>query len=449
MARFLLAIAFFSAGMNFIALKLGEYFHVEEPLLVNVALCLPAAVLGSASWVMIRSFGRSWQMVLCVVIAWIGLWYAVETNRHRGLVAVSFLTLVLPLAALIVEHRCWWLCAKAYVFANTLAMGLALWFEYENDSLSRVLYRFGFLVSNDGSWWLSNPNLVGGQLAFAAVLALVLHLRNGQQNLAAASGRFSLLWTAVLSLGCVLTASRGAFLAWLGGTGVLLFWGTRSQTPGKLRDLIAVSGLLTCVVLLLVVASGFAPWRTLYQRCDEQSGLHTGSGRTVIWKAAVGAWYSNPRYFFIGTGTGVAPEVLGQYMGLTLDDGVTAVAGSAHNTFIEWGLSLGLLGIAAGIPLLITACKRARQLDGRDLTVNRQALLLSFCTLSMFYVTFYQLSFVAAGALIVAGLSEPPPLGTAMPSWHLRDSQLPALLKLNARSLLPAGWQQQVTETAE
>lgn len=410
-----LVVAFISAGMNFVTLKLGEYLHGESPLLVNVALCLPAAVLGSASWLMIRSFARSWQVVLCVAVAWLGLWYAFEIDKNRGLVAVSFLTLPLPIAALIVEHRCWWLCAKAYVLGNALAMGLALWFEYQNNSLTRTLYRFGYLLSNDSNLWLSNPNLVGGQLAFAAVLALIIYLREGQQDMGDRPRRFGLIWTVLLSLGCILTASRGAFVAWLSGTSLLVFWGTRSQEPGRLRDLVAVSSILSCLVLLLVAISGFSPWRTLCERCDELSGLTTGSGRTMIWKSAFGAWYSNPRYFFIGTGTGVAPEAMGEYLGMTLADGVTPAGGTTHNVFIEWVLSLGLLGIAVGVPFMVTACVRARRSDRRDGTVFRQAMLLCFSMSSMFYVTFYHFSFVAAAALILASLSEPAPAPAAAP----------------------------------
>ena len=275
MGKLFLVTAFATAGLNFVALKLGSVFHTRSPLLINVSLCLPAAFLGAASWLTIRSFARSWQVVACVVIAWVGLLYAFHIEKNRGIVAASYVLMTLPVAALIVEHRCWWLCAKAYVLANAFSMALALWFEYQvlGINMARSTFRFGFLWGDDGSR-LSNPNVVGGQLAFAAVLAFMLYLRANASADRRGPGsppreRFSLGWTVFLSLGCLLTASRGASMAWLGGMGLLWVGGTRSQRAGKLKDLVAISIVFLAGLLFLATASGFAPWVSLQQRYAE------------------------------------------------------------------------------------------------------------------------------------------------------------------------------------
>jgi len=420
MGKAVLILAFASAGMNFIALRIGNVFYAESPLLINVALCVPAAALGAASWLMTRSFARAWPVVVCVLMAWIGLLYAFEIEKNRGIVGASYLAMALPIGALIVQHRCWWLCAKVYVLANAFALAVALWFEYQAFGLhiSAASFRFGWLWSEDGVR-RSNPNIVGGQLAFAALLAFMLHMRendspeaNGRSDVADVK-RFSLGWTFFLTIGVLLTASRGAFVAWLASVGIVWFWGSRSSGSEKLKNLVAVSVVLLTTMVLVAVAVNFSPWTTLQTRMQHLAESATReTGRLVIWQNSLNVWWSDPQYFLIGTGTGVAPDVLGEYAGYVMEDGVTVAAADAHNGFVEWALSFGLIGIAAGVCLLLTMWRRAFSLDHRHGSVNRRAILLCFCLISMYYVTFYQLLFVAAGALILAMLSEPPEDGT-------------------------------------
>ncbi len=161
-------------------------------------------------------------------------------------------------------------------------------------------------------------------------------------------------------------------------------------------------------MVFVAVAVGFAPWATLQERIEHvASSASSPTGRLVVWQNSLSIWWSHPQYFLIGTGTGVAPDVLGEYAGYVMKDGVTVAAADAHNGFVEWGLSFGLIGIVAGVCMLLAMWRRAFGLDRRHGSVNRRAVLLCFCLISMYYVTFYQLLFVAAGALILAMLSEP------------------------------------------
>ncbi len=112
-------------------------------------------------------------------------------------------------------------------------------------------------------------------------------------------------------------------------------------------------------------------------------------------------------------------------------DGVTPGALDSHNAFVEWGLSYGLLGMLAGVWLAWCILRKAREMDRREGSVSRQALLACFCLASMNYVTTYQLFFVAAGGLMLSMLSEAPAVvtvsGTAAgagsalrPAWRKR-----------------------------
>ena len=433
LGKWALGLAFASMGMNLTIIKLGEVFHGESPLLFAVVLCLPAVFLGAASWCSVRSFARTWQVVLCVLIAWVGMLYAFGIEKNRGIMSVSYLTMILPIAALIVEHRCWWFCANVYVLANAFGMAMMLWFQYYVHGLRVLLtfHRFGAIFSNDGTILLTNPNVTGGQLALAAVLAFMLYLRSGASSSTtdkphANHDRFSLGWTIFLSLGCILTASRGAFVAWFGGMAVLVFWETRTLRFTRLKDFVAISSVLLCATLFMAAATGFTPWQTLQVRFDRKQEVLDACGRTVIWKNAFELWRSDPQYFWIGAGTGVAPEALGKFMGLSKPGDPRAVLGlDAHNAFVEWGLSFGLLGMIAGICFLVTLWRRASDLDHREATVDRRAFILCFALASMTYATFYLLTFVTAGALILAMVSQPTPEPReehhAGPHW-LRES---------------------------
>jgi len=410
---------FFVTAFSFMLLKLDDFFAPAlaglgwniRPRMLALLLCLPAVFLGAASWWKVRTFGRAWPVLLCILIAWVGLLYGHDRADHRGLVNATYLTFVLPLAALIVIHRCWWLCARIYVLGNACALALVFCFQWRSSGLAMFtsLQRFGLLRSDDGMVRVSDPNVMGGQLALAAVLALMLYLRGsspagGTRDPTTGSGRLGLGWTVLLSLGCILTASRGAFAAWLGGMGAL-FISARRHDPGKLKDMIALSAVLAALVLFVTAATDFTPWQRLQDRFDYHS-VTTIAGRVPLWRGAFDAWRSHPRCFLIGAGAGMAPTALGRQLGFVRYNGEIAGV-DCHNSFVEWGLNFGLLGMAAGLCLVGIAWRKARQLDHRDGNANRRAVLLCFCLAAMTVVTLCQVSFLPAGALIVAMLSEP------------------------------------------
>ncbi|HUT59064.1 MAG TPA: hypothetical protein VNA25_14540, partial [Phycisphaerae bacterium] len=247
MARIVLTFTMIVAAFHFLIPRLGDFFGIAPWRFIGLSMYLPAVILGTRSWWKTRSFARSWPAVLCVLIAWVGLLYAGKTESNRGVLIAAYLTMVLPVAALIVENRCWWHCVRVYVVASVAALALVIWFECRTHAgaMHLSLIRFGLLVSEDQSRYTANPNQVGGQLAFVAVLGFMLYLRREAARLRQAStpprqDAFGLAGVVFLSLGCILTASRGAFVSWFGGMALLLFYGTGRIAPSKFKDLVAL-----------------------------------------------------------------------------------------------------------------------------------------------------------------------------------------------------------------
>ncbi len=414
MARFSLILAFVMSAVGFLIPKLNEILDIELPGAFYLIFHLPAVILGMGSWCKVRCFAHSWPVVACVLAASLGLLYGAETKSWQGVMIAVSLAAVLPIAALIVEHRCWWLCAKTYVVTNAFVLAAVLWFAYHEEHRGLSLFRLGWLRSDDGMVVLRYPNHLGSQLAVAAVLAFILYLHAGTkgnqvQSTSNRRGAFSLGWTVFLSLGCILTASRGAFVACFGGMGMLFFWGTRALPSSKLKDLLVVLWLAILVALCLSVAGVPIPGGSLQERFagPDGSNLATLGNRTTIWKSAYNAWRSDMKYTIRGVGTGRASEIVGRFHEFAKGDGYGIHRKSCHNTCVEWLVSLGLLGAVPAICLLGIACSRARELDARDGTVNRQAILISVLLASMVGIIYSRFDWIGVAPLMLAMLSQP------------------------------------------
>ena len=418
MVKLFLVLAFVVAALQGITPKLFDDFGIEQIQFLYPAFYLPAVIPGIRSWMKTPTFARSWPVVACILVVWLGVlrageWFT-EWGPSQGFRTATLMTIVLPLGALIVEKRCWWPCAKAFVYTSALVMLVVLWFEYYGDPELRPfsLHRFGLMYSSDGTRCLMNPNQLGSQFALAAVLAFLLHLR-GQRKPAQSPGRadrrgrFNLGWTLLLSMGCLLTASRGAFVAWFGGMGLLFVWGTRTQQHHKLRDLVAQAAFLVLLAIAVTVAGGPTPWGSVLARFAGAEGdrLTSLGGRLPIWQNAYAAWRSTPTCTLLGAGMGRAEELLGEYDETAVLDPFGVLNRDTHSTFVNWLLSFGLLGAGPGICLLATMLRTAWQMDRREKTVDRQAILanvLLFSLTGVFYNRFYWL---AAAPLILAMLS--------------------------------------------
>ena len=413
MARLALQLAFVVSALAFVYPKCSESFHQPPIPFIGMVMHIPAVLLGSWYWWKGRSFAGSWPVIACVILVWIGLAYAGNSESDRGLLIAALLTIVLPVGALIVEKRAWLMCAKTYVIANGVALAMAMWFETRGNLANSwlVLNRFGHLWAEDGVTPLANPNQVGGQLAFASVIAFIIYLKDfsAQKRRAGGTNGANLyLGLAVfLSLGCLLTASRGAAASWLVGMGMLTIWGTRSQSPARQKGLAFLMSGGVLLLALGMVTTGFSPWDNLQKRIGQDSVFSLGN-RMRIWQDAYIAWTSDPDFILRGAGTGMADEVLGAITVESVEDDYGVLRTNCHNSFVEWILSFGVLGIVCGTALAAFMFHKALLLDHGERNVGRLAILFTALVFALTGVSYRHPCWLATGSLVLAMVSGTP-----------------------------------------
>ncbi len=408
--RLVLALAFAVSAFGILLNKVWETLGREPILFLDLAAMLPAVVLGGIYWWKGRSYASCWPVLLCVALVWISLLYPGNVEKSRGFLIAALLTIPLPLAALIVEKRLFAFSAKVYVWANAVTVLGALWFESRVESnFVKAIGRFGFLVTADGDGYTSNPNQVGGQLAFAAVVAFILYLKGSEDAKESGGSKLPdvyLLLAVLLSSGCMLTASRGAFAAWLPAIGLLFVFGTGNLPMSRLRDLSALSMAGLLIAIGMMVGGQTTPWERLQERLGNKKGISNFSSRSDIWLGAVEAWQSHPDFIWRGTGIGMADDVLGQYYPMPEEDeGV--LRKNCHNAAVEWVLSLGLIGILAGGCLAGSMVYQMLRLDSQDRNVGRTAMMICVVVFAMTAVSYRHKCWPATGALLLAMLTEP------------------------------------------
>ena len=407
-------MAFVASALGFVYPKCSESFNQPPIPFIVLVMHIPAVLMGSWYWWKGRSYAGSWPVIACAILVWTGLAYAGNSESARGFLIAALLTIALPVAALIVQKRAWLMCAKTYVTANGFALAMALWYEAGGNltNVLLVMNRFGFLLANDGVTRLANPNQVGGQLAFASVIAFIIYLKDFSEQPQRAGGanraNLYLGLTIFLSLGCLLTASRGAAASWLVGMGMLTIWGTRSQSPARQKGL---AFLMSGGVLLLMfgaVSAGFSPWEKLQRRIGQESFFSAGN-RISIWQDAYTAWTSNPDFILRGAGTGMADEVLGEITAGAEVDNYGVLRKNCHNSFVEWILSFGILGIVCGTILAASVLHKALLLDHGDRNVGRLAIVFTAAVFALTAVSYRHPCWMATGSLMLAMLSGTPP----------------------------------------
>lgn len=413
-ARVAIILAFAGAAGGIVFPKVCDYMHVAPLRFLHMSMALPAVLLGTRSWLTQPSYARTWPVLACVAVSWIGLLYASDTESMRGLWIVAGLTMPLPVAALLVEQRAWWLAARTFVFCSAAMLVAAIWFEFRIYGFALgSMSRFGYLMSEDRVTDFANPNRMGGQLTVAAVLGLILYLRGLRAAYRPSPTGFnpgiSLLWSLFLVFGFLLTASRTAVVAWVLAGGLLLLMGTRGLPVSRLRNLAGTLAVLLAVAMVAVTATGVVPWERLKDRIvgENSRGLSTLGARIPIWSNAFRAWTSSPSCILMGTGTGVAEYLLAEYDEHVELDDYGHTFRSTHSIFIEWMLSFGVLGAVPGLCLVAGMTLKARSLDLRDGVVDRQAFLLTVIIYSASAVLYRQTYWLAPASLVLAMLSEP------------------------------------------
>ncbi|RMG02703.1 MAG: hypothetical protein D6741_03295, partial [Planctomycetota bacterium] len=260
-AKALIALAFGTAAFVFLFRKLSIDWGIELPPFVQLYFYLPAFLYALVFWLHRPGFYRSWPVLACLAIVWGGMVYASSAAGGARFVVLTYLTFPPIIAAMIVEYGLWRYAARVYLWANVAAWLTTCYLEFQthHGSWRAMFTRFAYL-SETVTEKNANPNQVGGQLAIAAVIGFGLFLYEGRRRRADATERDNLspiprdpemrmlesvlrndrrhdgepgsaqreqvAWldlaaALLLSIGCIMTASRGAAVSLIAGLGLL------------------------------------------------------------------------------------------------------------------------------------------------------------------------------------------------------------------------------------
>ncbi len=413
MARAALVLAAVGSALAFLTAKFCELQGWEPPKAAYFYLLVPAVLLGAWCWAGRASAARSLPVLAALGVAWVGLLYGAETESRRGLLIAIQLTSVVMLAALIVDQRARGFSSRVYLWLMAFALVLTVAWEYQTQlgSLAGVYLRFGQLTLADRRTYTVNPNQAGCYFAIAAVMAFIVYLEKGElawrTGRPVRRGRVPYLVLAVLfSLACLATGSRGASAAWLVGMAMLVWRGTRTQAFSKVRDWVMFAAAAVLLGLFASVSSDDTPWQKLIERWTSgpTNSVASVGSRLSIWENALAAWSSDVPTIVVGAGTGMADELIGEADDGALADGYGNSIRSAHNAYIEWLVSYGLVGAAPAVWLVVWGVRRARRLDVRDGSVDRLALLATMMVLCLTGSAYRHPGWLIPGAIALAML---------------------------------------------
>jgi O-antigen ligase len=238
----------------------------------------------------------------------------------------------------------------------SMALALAAFLPLTMPELPASLASLTNLIGRLPDWLREsvNPNILAGGLAPLAILALAIlvgrsplsreeEAAGGGTRLAEAGLRLLALFTLVVSLAAlVITQSRGALLAVLGGAALL-----------ALLDWVAsrrwwLPALLVMTTGLVLLAGPFIE-RALPP--PDSKDVLTLDGRLPIWEAAIRMIGRAP---LSGAGLGGFQTVSALDAAYVSADGLpdsSQRAEHAHNLFLQVASDLGLVGLAAFVAL--------------------------------------------------------------------------------------------------
>lgn len=221
---------------------------------------------------------------------------------------------------------------------------------------------------------------------------------------------FALATLGVFVLLIIKSGSRGGFLGFIGVMGYILL--RFRAMPARLRIGAAVGG-----VLILLVAGSSSYWEmmaTLLNPADDYN-LTEDVGRSAVWKRGIGYMFSNP---ILGVGAKAFPQAEGMLSELSRQYAARGQGikwSVAHNSFVEIGAELGIIGFLAFVVMLGSAfVMLIRVGKGKDVTGANSAIpgdaafsqmligsLISFCICGFFIsAEYFPLLYVLLGLLL-------------------------------------------------
>ncbi len=362
----------------------------------DLYIWIPAMIIGMLY--LRRAFARRLTIgayILACCLSCAGLLWADSSEIGRGMIHTAAWLSVIPVMAALSSGAPVRFCSRAWI-AGTIASGVAglIYTQLEG-------HRFGIFL-NQTQTAVSNPNGVGCQFALAALLLREDIWIRGS-GVASYVARF---FVGILVCGVLLTASRTA-LAALVVVGLALYL-RRFRSPG-----IAVVSGVTCMLIaaalwqgdaVLKEATGLSLTDGVRDRIanDESATLGSFGHRTEIWNYGWDVLWDDNRWF-AGVGTGAVEKTLGgyaEYGGREVGrDGIWRLY--SHNTYLNWMLEFGLVGIPIGLLLLVALLRHVMR-TLRCGTIVPAIILLFFLTVGFSGVIYTESFWIPMTAIMFA-----------------------------------------------
>lgn len=239
--------------------------------------------------------------------------------------------------------------------------------------------------------FFENPNMFGDSLVILIPIALGLLLQKYSGFIKA----IILAMLACLIAGVVISYSRGAFIGFI--TGIFLFVFNFFKGGKKIIAFV-------CTICLLLVATYLFPdrqkyilWSRLRTIIRAESAEQLDAGRTETTKAGLRMMIDHPLF---GVGLGGFTQEYGELASSSSDVKIVSkYAMVPHNTYVQVGASLGVIGLILYVLLLIFVLKdlkdsRKKFLSQNDnflqgMVIMIQTSILVFLILGFFTANIY------------------------------------------------------------
>lgn len=372
MRLIVIMIAALASGVRplWLILQVHKRLGVED--FMYLGLYIPAVILGMIDWPRQRNLLQQLPVTLCALLVLAGLWWVDPAERNRGLLVAGGTLIALPIGVLVRDDRLRLVFMRTFVVSVLISTSLLVVLTLPLPGRARGLT---FMEARDGRGnVITNRNQIGAQTGLATIVAVMLaatppvatrrrRRRNGMSWAAFAGG---------LAVETLISASRGAILSLVGGIGWL------SSRHARYRMMAILMLIFAGIVLMMaeLVAPTLGLFGTSASRF-ERGDLSSLGGRASIWSAGWDVMTASDVVFLRGVGSGGVDRALGaRIVALTPGAGAMLFRRSSHNTFVEWGMSYGVIGTLMGIWLLWTVARRAIRLDRHDRTWQTTTLLV-------------------------------------------------------------------------
>jgi O-antigen ligase len=181
----------------------------------------------------------------------------------------------------------------------------------------------------------------------------------------------------VTAITLLMTVSRGAFVATFVASVCAFIMFRRYAPPGRLAMLAIAAVLGALVIGAVTISLGFG--ELLYERVVNSAGGDLGStssGRTEIWRNALGTMFETPITLLTGFGWRAYWSMAFRY--------------SPHNHYLNLWFNLGVIGLAASILLFALPLKAARAALATASATARPTLMgFIIATIALAVATFF------------------------------------------------------------